>query len=45
MVNNNGSHFSSIEEQIQWDYDNKKEPINEPIHGYPKTRDKLWRNR
>ena len=29
VANNNGSQFSSIEEQIQWDYDNKKEPINE----------------
>ena len=41
VANNNGSQFSSIEEQIQWDYDNKKEPINEANSWIAKTRDQL----
>ena len=41
VANNNGLEFSSIEEQIQWDYDNKKQPIDESIAWTPKTRDQL----
>ena len=36
VANNNGLEFSSIEEQIQWEYDNKKQPIDESIAGQQK---------
>ena len=39
VANNNGLEFSSIEEQIQWEYDNKKQPIDESIAYTPKTRE------
>ena len=39
VANNNGLEFSSIEEQIQWEYDNKKQPMDESIAYTPKTRD------
>ena len=41
IANNNGTEFSSIEEQIQWEYDNKKQPIDESIAYTPKTRDQV----
>ena len=39
VANNNGLEFSSIEEQIQWEYDNKKQPMDESIAYTPKTRE------
>ena len=41
MGTNDGLEFSSIEEQIQWEYDNKKQPIDEATSWTAKTRDQL----